>query len=143
MWNGTQWFKMPCDTATIDLDLLAKVALAEARTVLVGEKYRDLNPLDLSVNVEFRRWEVWCGGWFGHWTWDVGLSDEQILESFDRFVDRMKCLNDREPDAYCLMGAEDRWRWYGCETGDPGSGRTPPPCRCPMCKQRGVITIGH
>jgi hypothetical protein len=46
---------------------------------------------------------------------------------------------DCKIDAYCLMGAEDRWRWYG---GDYDN-KTNPPCRCEGCKKYGVIRINH
>jgi hypothetical protein len=43
-------------------------------------------------------------------------------------------------DVYCLMGAEDRWRWSG---GDSYENRTDPPCRCDGCKKAGVIRVDH
>lgn len=153
LWNGTQWFRMlrepigkVVDGVTnefLDEEDMRCAALAQTYTLLDGEKYKGLNPADISVTVEFMQWEVWCQDWFSHWTWDIGLDDQQVLNSFQRFVDRMVCLNDIEPDSYDLMGAESRGRWYGRTTGEQGDEQVPAPCRCPMCKQRGVINIGH
>lgn len=98
--------------------------------------------------------------WFAHYTFDVGQTDEQARDSFERFVRRMELLNrdettyepytgkdgntyHTEHPAYVLMGAEDRYRWHGSTTGETDSERTLPPCRCKHCKARGVLTIGH
>lgn len=112
------------------------------------EKYRDLHVADLRFSITFRRWEVWCITWFQHWTWDVGLTDQQVLESFSRYVLRTEILNERamwdgaKQEPYCLMGAEDRYRWHGTKTGEPDE-QTDPPCRCKHCKKQGVVRIGH
>lgn len=94
------------------------------------------------ISVEFSKYEVWCIGWFSHWTFDVGKSDQHVLFSFQKFVDRM-----RNVEKYCLMGAEDRWRWSGsddCDTGPFGQGnKTDPPCRCKQCKKLGIVRIDH
>ncbi len=100
------------------------------------------NPGDCVVTALFVRNETWCGSWFGHWTFDNGQTDEEVLASFTAFVDRMMLLQDQDRNAYCLMGAEDRYRWCGTKTGEPDE-RTDPPCRCKHCKEQGVIRIGH
>ena len=105
------------------------------------------NPAELVVEVVFDRWEVWCLTWFSHWTFDVGLDDNAVLRSFDKYVMRMQAANLRasgyDDKPFCLMGAEDRYRWSG--SGDDGNPRenTPPPCRCVHCKKQGVVRIGH
>ena len=122
---------------------------------------RDLHPRDVRIDVKFVRHEVWCIGWFDHWTFDLGLSDAKVLASFQHFVFRMEDLNHREtryvkndktgythPIApYCLMGAEDNWRWHGVKDDIAGNGtsdeHTPPPCRCKHCRAASVVRINH
>jgi len=122
------------------------------------------NPSDPKIEVKFVRNESWCGGWFSHWTFDVGGSDEEVLASFERFVRRMEDLNRHEGhfephkdgsgssywvDRYCLMGAEDRRRWRSYPNGknilgfDLHNSPGPAPCRCDGCKKNGIITIDH
>lgn len=86
--------------------------------------------------------ETWYQIWFQHVSLNTHLSDEELLESFRRFVQRktpadvrLRMLGPEEkrtPDTeyYCLMGAEDRWRWKG-------------PCRCEHCQAQGVVRIDH
>lgn len=95
-----------------------------------------VNPSDVEIDINFVRYETWCLEWFCHFTFDDGRSDEEYLQSFRYFVNRMKRVDD-----HCLMGAEDRWRWKG--TTDDGEGETPPPCRCGGCKKAGVVRINH
>ncbi|HUU93210.1 MAG TPA: hypothetical protein VM238_18605 [Phycisphaerae bacterium] len=92
--------------------------------------------------------ETWCLGWFNHWTFDVGQTDQEALASFEVFVARKKDFNHQNPrivngltvPAHVLMGAEDRWRWSGKADDDQD---TPPPCRCKWCKEQGRIRINH
>lgn len=144
MWNGTGWNTMPAER-TSENELLCD-ARDQMTNAFGGEKYRDLNPDQLTVSIEFRRWDTWCSGWFSHWTWDTSLLKSgfvDVLRSFGRYVDRIEEHNHLVgDDNICLMGAEDRYRWHGTHTGDP-SERTDPPCRCPHCTKRGIITIGH
>jgi len=97
-----------------------------------------IDPQDCEVTISFKRYETWCLEWFWHWTFDDGRSDEEYIRSFEKFVRRMGRLPEGE---YCLMGAEDRWRWKG--TTDNGKGETCPPCRCGGCKKAGVVRINH
>jgi len=90
--------------------------------------------------VEFRGYETWCLLWFQHYTLNIHLSDEELLLSFEMFVRKKEPLQRnldvplkyRDPTigTYCLMGAEDRWRWKG-------------PCRCEYCRAQGVVRIDH
>lgn len=90
----------------------------------------ELNPADMTFEVKHDRDEEWAGGWFGHWTFDDGQTDAEVLESFEQFVRRMqRMIREEGHEAYCLMGAEDRWRWKLC--------------RCEHCKAQGVIRIDH
>jgi len=99
------------------------------------------NPKLKSIKVSLLRYETWCHGWFSHWTFDDGRSDEKYLQSFGDFVNRMEKVDD-----YCLMGAEDMWRWHGVaddgKTTDPNK-YTDPPCRCKYCKAKGIVRIDH
>lgn len=88
--------------------------------------------------------ESWVLKFFNHMTYNQFETDEEIEKSFDKFIDRKKLLNrqnghgdtemrfrddDMEKPFYCLMGAEDSWRWKIC--------------RCKHCKAQGKITIDH
>lgn len=97
-----------------------------------------INPHLSEITIKLERYETWCLEWFCHWTFDDSRSDEEYLASFERFVRRMERLPEGE---YCLMGAEDRWRWKG--TTDDGKGETPPPCRCKHCRKVGVVRVNH
>jgi len=87
--------------------------------------------------------ETWCLEWFCHYTFDMGQTDEEALASFERYVRRHEHKQRpgyRGDDYICLMGAEDRWRWYGEPPVEAGN---PPPCRCRHCQEQGVLRIGH
>jgi len=148
MWDSKQWYEMPKEIVTFDEIVATTLAKWWPG---IKEENEDKNPADPKVEVTFRRWETWCPGWFSHWTWDTGLPDAQVLDSFRNHVWRTEEVNRQEgktvdghwQEPYCLMGAEDRCRWHGFVTGNPADGKTDPPCRCPYCKQRGVIKIGH
>lgn len=110
------------------------------------------NPSKPKTTINFMGYESWCFSWFQHWTFDVGQTDEEALESFEEFVRSKEALNvknghmrhervdDNKNPFYLLMGAEDRWRWSG---GPDMKQRTDPPCRCKHCKKQGVIRINH
>ena len=115
------------------------------------------NVSDIKLSIKFLGWETWCRTWFYHYTFDAGQTDAEVLESFQKFVFRKQIENERlrrekgrvdqfgrAEGEYCLMGAEDRWRWCGTTDGSPDYGnRTDPPCRCSHCKEQGVVRIGH
>ena len=111
----------------------------------------------LGYEIEFRGYEAWCSEWFGHYTLNTHLSDQELLQSFANFVARKRqadwnlqhlSLTSEDKDEptemlylgqpvrlypteyYCLMGAEDRWRWKG-------------PCRCEHCQRLGIVRINH
>ena len=133
-------------------------------------KYKAAQPIhckdaqDLYVTARFVRWETWVQGWFSHWTFDVGQTDQEALFSFEMFVSRMQRLNyeghtytkytgddgkefSYRKDPYCLMGAEDNWRWFGGVAKDKDEDgyevRTTAPCRCDGCKKTGRLRICH
>jgi hypothetical protein len=136
MWNHNGWYEMPKRVATIE-SIIEKTV----EDWWPGyQKKQKGNLDDLSVSVEFIRWEVWCPGWFSHWTHDLDLDDGKVLLSFSRYVERAQ----RNGFPESLMGADDRYRWSGRTLGKGDDDeQTDPPCRCPCCKDRGVITIGH
>lgn len=70
----------------------------------------------LDVKVERKPDTPWAVGWFTHQTFRAGRSDDELRESFQRFVDLHAHYQDdtrawERPDYHCLMGAQDRWRW--------------------------------
>lgn len=119
----------------------------------------------VELEAEFTHEETWVLSWFQHWTFDVGQTDQETLDSFQRFVDRHRWyhgwhvaavldesmkrrVRDRlGHDPLQLMGAHDRFRW-GCKPDGGsimgfGEERGDPPCRCEGCQERGVLTIDH
>ena len=132
-------------------DLFLRIAEAwayalfcETRSSFTGRYERHPKPLLWGVRYEGRR--HWCPGWFEHWTFDIGRSDEEVLLSFSDYVDAVERENAGrtidDPGYIVLMGAEDRWRWSGTKDGSPDY-RTDPPCRCIHCRAQGVVRIGH
>lgn len=96
----------------------------------------------ITTTVRFLEFESWCLNWFNHYTFNDRYTDNEILESFERFVQRKmpgqealtKRIREKDfsgdpDDCYCLMGAEDKWRRSIC--------------RCEKCRARGVVTIDH
>jgi len=147
MWNGHGWSMMPAER-TSENELLGD-ARDQMTNAFGGEKYKGTNPADLEATIKFQRWETWCLSWFAHWTWDTGLDDIQVLDSFRNYVWRTEEANRKKVkvgdiwiEPYPLMGAEDRYRWTGTTTGDPNE-QADPPCRCQHCQNRGILIIGH
>lgn len=85
--------------------------------------------------------DYWMPSWFYHMTYNQFENDVDILKSFDKFVRSKEELNEEnghwdnerseysDKPYYCLMGAEDRWRWQICN--------------CEHCKKNGWTTINH
>lgn len=85
--------------------------------------------------------ETWTVRWFSHFTLNKFDNDTEAITSFEQFVDRKiklnqqnghhkgsMNLNSKEP-YYCLMGAEDRYRWEVCH--------------CEYCQKGGWTIINH
>jgi hypothetical protein len=75
----------------------------------------------------------WVVGWFSHETFRAGRTDDELRDSFERFVslhERFQDRLERHPDHPCLMGAEDRWRWK-------------PFCDCERCRERDIAMVAH
>ena len=119
-------------------------------------RYKMSTPI---ISVEFIEFETWCLEHFQHYTFDIGQTDEEALLSFKQFVVRKIDLNHangyhdmisppigadtKKRPFYCLMGAEDDWRWRGAEPDGKQSDQSKPPCRCKFCKERGILRIAH
>ena len=104
-WNNTGWDKMyPEDR---DPEEIKAELLRDWWPKYVEEK-KLLEPANLSVTVTLKRRDVWCEGWFSHWTFDVGMSDQDVIASFERYVERVQRSNLTETEkGSMLMGAED------------------------------------
>jgi len=139
IWNFTRFERMYRDDPG-GVKEVERVVLKEWWPEYVVNKLSDKAPCNPQITVTGPRLESWCLSWFEHWTFDVGQSNEQAIESFEAFVRRYERKQGRnffdDPNYHCLMGAEDRWRWRG--VGDNSA-----PCRCDDCKAHRVIRIGH
>lgn len=105
----------------------------------------------LRASMKIVRWETWCCHWFNHWTHPFGRTDQELVFSFSRYVNRHSHYQDMLGEwenhtgewPICLMGAEDHWRWRA----DPkGRGQDEPEkiiCRCEHCVKQGVVRISH
>ncbi len=145
--NGTSWHVMKKEPVTLEQIQLE----ANEWWGKYSEEKRIPNIRDLKLEVKYFKNEVWNCVWFSHMTFDLGQDDKQILESFSKFVIRMEVLNEKlcyeqgisfsynetPKGGYCLMGAEEKFRWRGEKDGDSA------PCRCVGCKKHGVIRINH
>jgi hypothetical protein len=146
--NGTNYTQM-CKTDKSQ-EQIEKEANEWWQKYSIG-KLAGKNPSDLVLTIKFVRYETWCLTHFCHHTFDTGQTDQEVLNSFEKFVRRMEDMNERnghyrneKNDSsslpyYCLMGAEDRWRWYG----GTYESKTEAPCRCEGCKKLGLIRINH
>ena len=143
IWNGISFYKMYKTRKTraflvaYAMNWWAKYIYEVSR--FSKEKLIVKNPKLIKADIKFREYEVWLLTWFQHETFDIGQSNEEALRSFAKFVYRKERLGE---DKYCLMGAEDRWRWHGTEDGTPNS-KSEAPCRCKHCKEAGLIRIAH
>ena len=143
-WNGMSFEKMFKEEQT--KESLEKF-INDYWDKYVLENLKDKKFENPILTSKFVKNESWVGGWFGHQTFEQGLSDKEVLQSFEEFVRRYEHMqNEMEaykiyPNYHCLMGAEDRWRWKGerLENGD----YLDAPCRCVYCKKEGVVRISH
>ena len=86
----------------------------------------------VGIVVERKQDVPWAGAWFAHQTFRAGRSDEELRESFERFVRKHEAFQRDfdNPGYHCLMGAQDRWRWE-------------PFCTCDNCKRDELVLIAH
>ncbi|MCK9544878.1 MAG: hypothetical protein M0R03_22925 [Novosphingobium sp.] len=146
IWNSTSWTKMYKEEQ--DLKELEGWMMQWWDEYLTKKDNEDKAMKLLYLKVEFFQNETWHLTWFQHETFDEGQTDEEALQSFERFVRRKELLNEKKQweegkDEYCLMGAEDRWRWHGAEPNGQPDDHSPAPCRCKHCKEQGMIRIAH
>ena len=156
IWNSTGFSKIYKEEKTQEeLDAIAK----EWWERMISRKEKDekhpiINPELDHLKAEYKENEVWVLTWFQHETFDVGQTDEEALESFQNYVDRVQANNEKiersmpEDEWYkngykTLMGAEDRWRWRGANEKGEYSEDAPAPCRCKFCKEQGLLRIAH
>ncbi len=138
-WNSTGFSKMYREDLGIEV---IEAELEQAWWPEFEKKRR--NPDDVQITVTLDRHDVWCDSWFSHWTFDIGASDMDVMDSFHRYVFRIEGsrLTSGQKRGI-LMGAEDVWRWHATKDGDPNGERTEPPCRCPHCKKLGIVRVDH
>jgi len=151
--KGRIWNHLVTQDKMYKEKLTEKELLKVARTVFNNNVKKEVNPSQPKIKIKLLHYETWCLKWFQHYTFDTGQTNEEALISFEKFVSRMERKNvengHREHDVvsgnnnpyYCLMGAEDRYRWSGDDA--EGNAGADPPCRCKHCKKRGVLTINH
>ena len=118
IYNSTGYYKMCKEDKT--QSEIEQDAIEWFNKLKNNEEYCDKN-----VSDEQFTYEVWCLTRFCHHTFDTSQTDQEALDSFERFIRRMEDMNKRNGHYYnerndfsllpyyCLMGAEDRWRWYG------------------------------
>jgi hypothetical protein len=140
IWNSTGWspmFKVEQTERQLHKYLIDWWDKSKQDSDTWGKR----NPSTPILSIAFVEYETWVLTWFSHRTFDVGQSDEEALRSFEKFVQRKQALiREKGTAAYCLMGAEDHWRWKGL---DEKQNRVDPPCRCAGCKANGFIAICH
>lgn len=132
-------------------DKEARVFLNKFYKKNVIEKETIKHPYLIKKEYKFLRKDNWCLHWFNHWTFDEGQTDEEVISSFENFVYEKEEENRRNGQTeyhidyskpyYCLMGAEDRWRWSSVD--DNGNQSSKIPCRCAGCRKNGIISINH
>ncbi len=136
------------DNAVMGRDFIT-VAI-EDETEDDGKRFERIPPQDMNTlhivetELKYLGDDEWCLTWFSHYTFDTGQTDEEVLISFQHFVNRYEI--DVKRTQTTLMGAEDRWRWKGMTYPDGKNAagvEVDPPCRCEFCKKRGIIRIGH
>ena len=146
MWNFTGWSRL--FKTEEDAEATIRIDIRKWWKNYRKEKLEGKNPGRLRITISGPEYESWCLDWFQHRTFDTGLSDEEYLASFERYVRRYEYmqdfwLGDMPENFRSLMGAEDRWRWKGAGETGAQDDRGAPPCRCVHCKEQGVVRIGH
>lgn len=120
------------------------------------QKYYKVHPV-VDYSYKLSKYETWCLRWFSHYTFDVGQTDDEVLQSFEDYVCRYEDMQGiftdkalKNPNYECLMGAEDRWRWCSHDRNEYGEiidlyskPHYGVPCRCESCTKAGIISIDH
>ena len=145
-WNGTSTTLMLKDSLSHE----------EKETTLnewwaqysASEKFNNI--ADVDIQLEFVRFDSWNCVWFNHETFDYGQTDSEVIESFNKYIARVQAINEeykhqkqnKFAEQICLMGAEDRYRWFSFNADDTEN-HDNPVCRCSGCKTAGKIRINH
>ena len=101
---------------------------------------RQINARLTELSFKYLRDDTWCISWFWHYTFNQFNNQAEAFNDFEIFVEGKESLNrncdlpydyckTNNVERYCLMGAEDRWRWKLCD--------------CAKCKELGMTTITH
>ena len=142
IWNSIGFSKMFKEEQTQEfLDKYIKDWWKNYKKIKIEIK----NPKIKSFKAKYTHSETWHCTWFQHETFDIGQSNEEVLDSFSNYITRIEMHNMRceEKDQISLMSAEDRWRWHGAEPDGKPTDHSPAPCRCKFCKEQGIIRIAH
>jgi len=153
IWNSTGFYKMFKEEQSDEA--LKKYAkdwwknyTKKKKEIGSKELLSTKNPRLKNLKFESRGHEVWLLTWFEHETFDIGQTDIEALDSFEKFVQRKQEHNrqftsEMDKGHYCLMGAEDRYRWHGSGPDGERDEEASAPCRCKHCKKAGLIRIAH
>lgn len=123
-YNRTDFCKMYKEDPGIAV--IRQKAIEWWENLITHKEYKDKDCQLVRLNCFFVEKESWCLNWFNHYTYNTHLSDNDLLLSFESFIER-KRRNDKK---YVLMGADELWRWRG-------------PCHCDKCRKRGITFIDH
>jgi len=105
-------------------------AIEWVEDLLEQPKYKNVNAQLVRLDCRFVEYETWCLNWFNHYTYNIHLTDRELLDSFEDFVERKQLQQLEGSNEVALMGADDYWRWEG-------------PCRCDKCQKYGKTYIDH
>ena len=106
---------------------------------MCAKKYPNETITPISLKVEFKGKSVWFGQWFSHKSLNRFETQEEAFKSFSKYMDSLKkskpyeqwdsMFIDKNGYEYCVMGAENEWRWKYCE--------------CKACKRLKQTIIQH
>lgn len=134
--NGASWTRM-YKVEPLEFELKNKLC---SQLKMHQAKYK-VKFTNIKMIYKRKEKDTWNLTWFSHETYNKFDNDDDILKSFEEFVNRKRGeniknghsandINDNSDEPYyCLMGAEDRWRWEIC--------------KCDICKNSDRIIINH
>jgi hypothetical protein len=120
--KDSEYFKFMTKRKLSSKELTKKLEKAKNNSLLkVGRnKFKKW----VSTEIKYIESEEWICGWFDHRTFNSFKSKSEAFINFSKYVSRKK--NDPQ---YCLMGAEDEWRWSICN--------------CKECQKSRMTIINH
>ena len=151
-WNQDDYERNGTNTTLMFRTKLTALQEAEElekwwKNVLDGQRIdktkptvRELHPHLLELRIAYERDDTWCLRWFAHMTFNVFENESDAFKSFSKFVQEKLPLHHNcdvpyeertrlNLKTYCLMGAEDQWRWKLCGRDE--------------CKKEGITAIKH